>query len=371
MKVALVHDYLIQYGGAERVLETLMQMFPDAPVYTLLYDEERTLGRFRGRVKGTAFLDVPFVRRNHRLFIPLMPLAAELLRFDEPYDLIISDSAGFAKGIRCRGGAFHLSYCHTPLRYAWETDAYFRNRLFTACARPFFSYVRRWDYRAAQKPQCLLANSGFIAEKIRRYYGRTASVVHPPVDLTTFRYDARIPTEDYFLAAGRLLHYKRFDLVIDAFRILGLPLKVVGEGPLLKTLKERARGSPHIEFIPFVGDGETLRSLYARARAFIFPHVEDFGLVAAEALACGTPVIAFRGGGVLEIVEEPETGILFDEQNPEALMAAVGRLCAMRFDRARISERARRFGRERFEEEFMRHIPAELRSPPGSGILKT
>lgn len=360
MKVALVHDYLIQYGGAERVLEALMRMFPDAPIYTLLYDKKWTLRCFRGRVKGTAFLDWPFVRRNHRPFIPFMPLAAEFLRLDEPYDLVISDSAGFAKGVRCRGNAYHLSYCHTPLRYAWETDAYFSNRFFTACARPLFSYVRRWDYRAAQKPHQLLANSAYIAEKIKRYYGRDAAVVHPPVDLATFRYDARTRPDDYFITVGRLLPYKRFDLVIDAFRMLGLPLKVVGEGPLEQTLRERARGAPHIEFVPFVGDGDILRSLYARARAFIFPHVEDFGLVAAEALACGTPVIAFRGGGVLEIVEEPETGILFNEQNPEALMAAVGRFCAMRFDRARIGERAQRFGRERFEAEFMRHIPRDL-----------
>ena len=360
MKVALVHDYLIQLGGAERVLEILMQMFPAAPIYTLLYDEEWTLGRFRGRVRKTAFLDWPLVRRNHRPFIPLMPLAAELLDLDEPYDLIISDSAGFAKGVRRRGGSFHLSYCHTPLRYAWETNDYFRNRLFTACAKPLFSYVRRWDYRAAQKPSRLLANSRFIAEKIRRYYGREAAVVHPPVDLHAFYYDHNLAPEEYFLAAGRLLHYKRFDLAIDAFRLLNLPLKIAGDGPLGAALKERARGMPNVEFIPFVGDGEELRRLYARARAFIFPHVEDFGLVAAEAQACGTPVVAFRGGGAREIVEEPETGIFFDTQSPEALAAAVRRFVGMRFERARISERARRFSRERFEEEFLRQIPSDL-----------
>lgn len=357
MNVALIHDYLIEYGGAERVLEELMRLFPEAPIYTLLYDERRTFGRFAGRVAGTSLFDVGFVRRHHRLFIPFMPAAAELMRIPEQYDVVISDSAGFAKGIRHAPHAFHLSYCHTPLRYAWETDQYFSNRLFTSVFRPAFSYMRHWDFQAAQRPRRILANSAFIAGKIRTYYRREAAVVHPPVDETLFFYDPSLEPAEYFLAAGRLLHYKRFDLVIDAFKFLGLPLKVVGSGAMEEGLKARARGYSNIEFMPFVKDVDVLRRLYAGAQAFVFPHVEDFGLVAVEAQACGTPVVALRAGGVEEIVRDKETGLFFNEPTVAALAATVGQFRAMQFDRAFISRMAERFGRGRFRERIL----AELR----------
>lgn len=361
MNVALVHDYLIEYGGAERVLEELMRLFPQAPIYTLLYDERRTFGRFAGRVAGTSFFDARFVRGHHRLFIPFMPTAAELMRIPERYDVVISDSAGFAKGVRYAPHAFHLSYCHTPLRYAWETDQYFSNRFFTTVFRPAFSYMRRWDFRAAQRPKRILANSAFIAEKIKRYYRREAAVVHPPVDNTMFFYDPSLEPSGYFLAAGRLLHYKRFDLVIDAFKLLGLPLKVVGSGAMEEELKARARGYSNIEFVPFVKDADALRRLYAGAQALVFPHVEDFGLVAAEAQSCGTPVIALRAGGAEEIVRDKETGLFFNEPTVAAFVAAVGQLRAIRFDRAYIARLAERFGRGRFCDRILAELHEGLR----------
>lgn len=342
-----------------------MELFPAAPIYTLLYDEERTMGRFAGRVKKTAFLDWPFVRKQHRPFIPLMPLAAASLRLGEDYDLVVSDNAGYAKGVRVPERAFHLSYCHTPLRYAWETEDYFTGALFKTAFSPVFRYLRAWDYRSAQRPHQLLANSRFIAQKIKQYYGREAPVVHPPVDLHQFYYDPAVREGEYFLAAGRLLHYKRFDLIVDAFHLLKLPLKIVGSGPGESALRERIGASEHIELIPFIQNEEELRLLYNGARAFVFPQVEDFGLVAAEAQACGTPVVAFAEGGALEIVEDGINGILFHEQTAAALAAAVHRFCARSFNRPFVGRCAERFGRTQFRDRFLAYLPAELRSRLG------
>jgi glycosyltransferase involved in cell wall biosynthesis len=240
MKVALVHDYLNQIGGGERVLDVLMQMFPDAPVYTLMYDEEKTQGRYAGRVKGTSFLDFQFARDHHRVFIPLMPLATRSINLGSAYDLIISTSAGFSKGIRYdRKTTKHICYVHTPLRYAWEKKTYFGHRfstkLFTAIFAPAFWYVKRFDYKSAQKPDVLIANSQYIADKIKKYYKRDAVAIYPPVDTNRFHPVVSEPGREisshYYLAIGRLLHYKRFDLIIDAFNKLGLPLQIVGAGP--------------------------------------------------------------------------------------------------------------------------------------------
>ena len=349
MRVALVHDYLNQYGGAERVLEVLAKMFPEAPIYTLLYDEAKTYGCFRGRVRKTSFLDHPFVSRRHRLFIPLLPWAASRLRVPDEYDLIISSTAGYAKGVSY-GNAKHVAYCHTPLRYAWEPD-YLTAKLGTnpavrAALAPLLWYLRRWDYRAGQKPNLIVANSRFIAEKIRRVYGREAEVAHPPVDTAVFYPDASVRRGDRYLAAGRMLHYKRFDLAVSAFNKLGLPLTILGNGPELGKL--RATAQPNISFLPFESDTNKLRELYSSAKALIFPQVEDFGLVAAEALACGTPVIAYDAGGAKEIVADGRNGVLFPEQTAEALIAAVHHFETLRFDPAATAASAEKFSKETF-----------------------
>ncbi len=355
MKVALVHDYLNQYGGAEKVLETLMEIFPEAPIYTLFYDQERTYSRFRGRVKSTSFLDWGVVRRNHRLFIPLMPSAADSLRLNEKYDLIISSSAGYGKGVDCSGAGFHIAYIHTPLRYAWETDQYFGwHPAVKIAAAPIFSYLRRWDKKAGQKPDVLVANSRYIADKIKKYYQREAEVVYPPVDLKQFYRKPTAERGDYFLAAGRMLPYKQFDLIIQAFNELDLPLVVVGEGPELDNLKKAAK-SRKIKFAPFVLENE-LQDLYSGARALIFPQVEDFGLVAAEAQACGTPVIAFSKGGAREIVEDGVNGIFFHNQTVEDLIGAIKRFSAISFDENAIQKSAERFSKERFKKRILQII---------------
>jgi len=363
MRVALVHDYLNQFGGGERVLQVLMEMFPDAPIYTLLYDEQATKGLFAGRIKGTSFLNKPFVWRHHRFFIPLMPLAARKMNLHDQYDLVISDTAGFAKGISYGKTVKHLSYIHTPLRYAWETDEYFnhgwRARFFKSLFAPLFAYVKRFDFLSSQRPDQLIANSRFIAAKIKRYYGREAEVIYPPVDLNTFYHEISSLKIDqplnsathYFLALGRLLRYKRFDLVIEAFNQVRLPLVIAGTGPDEKRLRSLVR-SPLIEFQPFVKDDRALRRLYSGAKAVLFPQIEDFGLVAAESLACGTPVIAYKAGGALEIIRDGENGVFFKDQTSESLLAALRRFQAISFNHLVVRKTAQRFSREQFEKEI-------------------
>jgi glycosyltransferase involved in cell wall biosynthesis len=355
MRVALLHDYLNQYGGGERVLENLMEIFPDAPIYTLLYDEDRTYGKFRGRVKKTSFLDWPLARRN----IPFMARAAEAMNIDDQYDLIISDTAGYAKGIKVPAGAVHLSYTHTPLRYAWEQDNYLQPILSKPqllMARPILNYLQLWDHKAGQKPDHLLANSRFIADKIKRYYNRESDVIYPPVDTKMFYREKNIKDRSYYLGVGRLLHYKRFDLMVKAFSKLGLPLKILGTGPELENLKTMANSSANIEFITFLDNENELRNLYNNAKALVFPQVEDFGLVAAEAQACGAPVIAYGAGGALEIVDDSISGVLFEKQSVESLIDAVMRVEKMRFNRAKISLMGSRFSKDKFRKLLLAKI---------------
>jgi glycosyltransferase involved in cell wall biosynthesis len=353
MRVALVHDYLNQFGGAERVLLTLMQMLPDAPIYTLLYDKEKTHGLFEGRRVITSFLDNSITRKHHRLFIPLMPIAISRLNLRGEFDLIISDTAGFAKGISYdQSKTKHISYIHTPLRYAWETNEYFshniKTKVFNAVFRPAFAYVRRFDYQVAQKPDMLFANSQFIAEKVQRYYGRDSDVLYPPVDTSVFYPDGQTGPAQYYLAAGRMLHYKRFDLIIETFKTLGLPLVVAGAGPKEQELKTLAQGARNITFLPFQKTSEEMRRLYSGAKAVIFSHTEDFGLVLAEAQACGAPIIAYNVGGAREIVSDERAGVLFNEQSVVGLVEAVRMFEQKKFDRKLIAQMAQRFSKEQF-----------------------
>lgn len=341
------------------MLEALFEIFPEADLYTLLYDE-RAAGSFRKNIKGTSFLDNPAVRRRHRVFIPLMPLAAKNMKIGNDYDLILSSSAGYGKGFNHQSKkAFHISYCYTPLRYAWEID-YLKNIPFSPwplnqyIAHPIAKALRRWDKRAAENVNVFVAVSGFIAEKIKSYYGRESEIVYPPVDTEVFYPDfqSNYPS-DYYLMVGRLLYYKLFDLGIKAFNALRKPLKIVGSGPEAEKLKSIA--GDNIEFIDRISD-KGLRMLYSNARAFIFPQIEDFGLVAAEAQACGTPVIAYRKGGGVEIVEDKKTGIFFDNQSVDSLTQAVREFEKQHFDRSYIAKSAQRFSKEKFKEGIIKVV---------------
>jgi len=334
-----------------------MAMFPSAPVYTLLYDKNKTLSRFEHRVRGTSVLDSWLVRKRHRWFLPLMPMAIWGMNLGREYDLIISDTAGYGKGITYNSKTTkHIAYCHTPLRYAWETADYVKAKfgnfvgpLAAAAVSPVAWYLRKWDYWAGQRPELLLANSKFIADKIAKHYERAAAVVYPPVDLDQFYAEPGLGTRNYYLAIGRLLHYKRFDLIIAAFRELRRPLLIVGDGPEEKKLKALARDAKNIYFAPFVASEAELRRLYQNARAVVFSHAEDFGLVLAEAQACGTPIVAYAIGGANEIVAGETAGVLYYQQEKTALVKAILTFEAMNFDGQKISQLAERFSRGNFE----------------------
>lgn len=359
----MVYDYLNQYGGGERVLKAIMEMFPQAPVYTLFYDEEGTWKQFpRERIAGTSFLNRRVVARHHRAFIPLFPRAAESIDLGDRYQLIISVGAGYAKGVTYRSG-YHLDYCFTPLRYAWEPDTYLPSkfgrvggRIMRAAGAPVLRYLKEWDRRAGQRPNKIMAVSEYIAERIQNCYKREASVLYPPVDRDVFFSELPSKYRQYYLAVGRFLHYKRFDLIVAAFNYLELPLKVVGRGPEFFKLAAMNTAST-TSFITAPMSDEEMRGLYNNATAFIFPQVEDFGLAAAEAIACGAPVIAYRwGGGAAEIVKDGENGVLMENQSPEAIIEAVKRIAGIRFNAAAVAETAEKFSLNNFKNSLRAEV---------------
>lgn len=360
MKIALVHDYLVQYGGAERVLSAFREVFPDAPIYTLIHDRESVHGRFDDARVYVSFLQgLPGVRRAHRIFPLLMPSAIE--QFDlSGYDVVLSDSSSFAKGVLTGPDTLHISYIHTPMRYAWDdcqkyTEDFGFPRLIRRIVPFLMNPLRIWDRVSADRPDLVIANSGFVARRIRKYYGRDARVIPPPVD--TSRFSVSEKRGDYFLMVGRLIAYKRFDIAVEAFTRLGIPLKIAGRGPEMKRLRKMA--GPNVEFLGRVPD-EELPRYYSECRAFIFPQEEDFGIVAMEALASGRPVIAYRGGDIEERVEEGVSGLLFDEQTPEAVMEAVSRFDDSVFDPERIREKALPFDVASFRRIIRRYVEEAL-----------
>jgi glycosyltransferase involved in cell wall biosynthesis len=360
MKIALVHDYLVQYGGAERVLECFTEIWPYAPIYTLIYDEEKTHGIFKGKRIYTSFLQkFPYSRANHRVFPPLMPPAIEQFDFSK-YDVILSDSSSYAKGAITRPETLHICYCHTPMRYAWDDcQKYIEEFGFPGFVKkivPFFmNYIRIWDRVSAERPDKYIANSKFVAGRIKKYYKKNSEVINPPVDVNKFRIGEK--TGDYFLMVGRLMTYKRFDIVVEAFNQLGWPLKIIGRGPDLKRLSKMAK--PNIVFTGRLSDTE-LAKTYSEAKAFIFPQEEDFGIVAVEAMAAGRPIIAFRGGDIVEHVEEGKEGIFFEKQTSDCLIKALNKFDPGKFDTQRIREKALPFDREIFKSRIKDYVEESL-----------
>ncbi len=346
MRVALVHDYLNQYGGAERVLEALHTLFPAAPVFTSVYDPDVMPRAYRTWDIRTSWMQrLPAWRRLFRAYVPFYPSAFE--SFDlSAYDLVISSSSAFAKGVIPRPGAIHVCYCHTPMRFAWRTSEYVAREAFGAARRaalmPLMTLLRMWDVVSTQRVDAFIANSRAVAQRIARYYGRDATVIAPPVDLPAFRAQ---PPGAYFLAGGRLIPYKRLDLAVKACTRLGLPLKVFGDGRDRPRLQ--AMAGPTVEFLGYVAEGRR-RELFAGCRAYLFPGEEDFGITPLEAMAAGRPVIAYAAGGALDTVIEGGTGRFFTEQTVEALAAAIAASCTDRYDAGAIRRHAERFGSEVF-----------------------
>lgn len=359
MKVALVHDYLVQYGGAERVLEAFCKIFPDAPIYTMVYDENLTNGAFKGRKIHTSFLQkIPFISSHHRVFPLFMPIAIE--SFDlSGYDVVLSDSNSYAKGVITGTETLHITYCHTPMRYAWDDcHRHMREFNYSKLTKKFapvgMSYLRLWDKISAERPDAYVANSNFVAHRIKKYYRKDATVIYPPVNFDGFYIADK--TEDYYLLAGRALPYKRFDIVIRAFNETGLPLKIVGKGPEIERLRKMAKNN--IKFLGYLSDKEMSKA-YSGCRALIFPSEEDFGIIPLEAMASGRPVIAYRGGGALESVVEGETGIFFDRQDAETIATTVKNFRYEEFDPQKIRAHAEKFRREIFEEKIKKFVEDE------------
>src|SRR3989344_4268256 len=361
MKIALVHDYLVQYGGAERVLEIFQELYPYAPIYTLVHDPSAMHGKFAASRIYTSFLQkMPFSRKHHRLFPPLMPLAIEQFDFSK-YDVVLSDSSSFAKGIITRPETLHICYMHTPMRYAWDDcQKYTEDFGFPGLIKklvPFFmSPIRLWDRASADRVDRIIANSQFVAKRIQKYYRKDSLVIHPPVNVSQFyRSETR---GDYFLMVGRLIAYKRHDIAIEAFNRLNLPLKIIGRGPEYDRLKKLA--GPTIEILCRVPE-EELPKYYAECRGFVFPQEEDFGIVAIEAMASGRPIIAYRGGDIVEHMEEGVMGEYFDEQTPEALMKAVERFDESKYDPGYIRSKAGIFDKELFKATIKGYVEEAVR----------
>jgi len=360
VRVAIVHDWLNQYGGAERVLEVLKSMFPDAPIFTSIYWPAAMPDLYGRWDIRTSFLDRwPLVKRHHLWFLPFYPLVFE--QFDlVGFDLVISNKSAFCHGVITPPATTHLCYCLTPTRFLWNTREYLEAEGGTALVRPvlpfLLNYLRLWDRAAADRVDHFAGISRAVRERIEKYYRRDARVIHPPVDTHQFVEDAQ--PENYFLVISRLIPYKRIDVAIQAFNQLGLPLVIIGDGRDRARLEKMAR--PNIHFKGWLADGE-VREILARCQALIFPGLEDFGLAPIEAQAAGRPVIAFAGGGALDTVSEGVTGHLFSPQTPEALAEVVARFNSNHFDPYTIRQNAARFDVDRFKQKFSDFIGDVLR----------
>jgi len=352
LRVALLHDWLNQIGGAENVLEALVRMFPAAPVFTSMYAPHLMPAAYRTWDIRTTFMQrLPAVFTHHQAYLPLYPLAFSRLDL-RGYDLILSNKSGFCHGAPVPPDATHICYCLTPTRFLWQYEAYRArealNPALDVALKPVIALLRQWDYAAAQRVHHFIAISTEVQARIRRFYNRESAIIFPPADIGRFRPNAA-PAGDYFLAGGRLIPYKRTDLAVRACSELGLRLLVYGDGRDRPALERMA--GPTVAFLGRVSWDELAR-LYAGARAFIFPGLEDFGITPVEAQAAGRPVIAFRGGGALDTVLPGRTGEFFAEPTVESLVAVLERFQPTAYSPAACQQNAERFGVERFEKEL-------------------
>jgi glycosyltransferase involved in cell wall biosynthesis len=413
MRVALVHDYLIRFGGAERVVLALRKIFPQAPIYTLLYDQEKMEKYFQDAEIRASFLQkIPFLKNHHRLLAPLMPSAIESLDLRE-FDLVISSSSAFAKGLVLRPKTIHICYCHSPTRFLWDCTYEYRSRL-SGLRKILFHYLRMWDRAAANRVDYFIANSKTTAQRIKKYYGRQAKIIYPPVSMkvrrvpfgnvnfpqqgwltretsslsaqpqffekklglgetmpahstsvpegtlpnlqeSTINKSTVLSSKEYFLIVSQLTPYKRIDLAIKAFNKLELPLIIIGEGRDKKRLQKIA--GQNIKFLGWQPD-EIVREYYQNCLAFIFPGEDDFGIAPVEAMSFGKPVLAYRKGGATETILEGITGEFFDDPAPEALADGIRRLInnLKNYSPLVISKRAEKFSEERFEKEIKEFV---------------
>ena len=356
MKIALVHDYLSQDGGAERVLKAFHEIWPEAPIFVLFYDKKKLPDFFDSDVRESFISKLPWGRKKYQWYLPWMPLATERHNLHN-FDVVLSSTSAFAKGVLTRPDTLHISYCHTPTRYLWtDTHEYIEdlkyNRLIKSFLPRLIHRLRMWDKMSVDRVDNFVANSGTVRTRIQKYYRRDSDIIYPPVD--THRFSINKEIGDYFLAGGRLVPYKRFDLLVQVFsRLKKMKLKIFGEGPELENLKKMSKGN--IEFLGRVSDDEKAK-LLSQARAFIHPQVEDLGITPIESMASGRPVIAYPVGGVTETVIPGDTGIFFAEQNWNSLLDAVLHFNHENWDSAKIREHAMRYDVVVFKDKMRKYI---------------
>jgi glycosyltransferase involved in cell wall biosynthesis len=351
-KTALVHHWLVTTRGGERVFEALADLFPSADLFTLVCDKTKIPASLGSRKIHSSFLQhFPRATEWYRYYLPLFPWATQRLNLAD-YDLIISSDAATVKGVRS-DGATHICYCHTPMRYVWSGYETYRRMAGPVSRHALMAFresLSRWDYDAAQRVTLFVANSRNVQERIRECYGRESCVIYPPVDTERFASGLEVKRKgEFFLVVSPLVSYKRVDLLVDAFNKCRRNLIVIGDGPERRRLESRA--GPTVRFLGSQSDAEVVEAMQ-ECRAFVFAGEEDFGIVMAEAQACGKPVIAFGRGGAAEIVEPEATGILFEEQSVESLIDALERFDGRAFDPGAIRQSALKFSRERFRREF-------------------
>lgn len=353
-RVALVHDWLTGMRGGEKVLDAIAELYPDATLYSLLHVRGTASPRLEAMPEHTSFVQrLPFARKHYRMYLPLFPAAVERFRFDD-YDLVISTSHCAVKSVIVPDRAPHVCYCHSPMRYAWDQfDAYFGpdrvGRLRSRLLRPVMARLARWDAATADRVDRYVANSHYVAGRIRRYYNRGSTVVYPPVDTTFYRPDRSRRPDSFFLVVSALVPYKRLDVAIAACAAAKQPLVIVGQGPEEGRL--RALAGSGVTFAGPLGD-EGVRDLYQRCQAVLMPGVEDFGMVPVEAQACGRPAVALAEGGAVESVIDGVTGVLVRDPSPAAFADAIGAFPSRSFESGTIRAHAERFGRARFQQEF-------------------
>jgi glycosyltransferase involved in cell wall biosynthesis len=361
LKIALAHDFLLYPGGAEKVLKVLSGMFPEAPIFTLLYDKKKMRGMFEGKDIHTSYLQKfpKFLRTRHQWLLPFFPSAPETFDLRE-YDLVISTSGAWMKGLVTKLNTIHISYLHSPMRFVWDYKDGYQKEASGFWARLFLSYLRLWDFEASQRPDYIIANSRYTQERIKKYYRRDSTVIYPGIYTnyelnTNIRINNEIQESKPFLIVSRLSPYKRVDLAVEAFNKLGLPLVVIGEGKQKKYLQKIA--NKNIKILGWQS-AKKLAEHYSEARAFIFPSDDDFGITAVEAMSHGLPLIAYQKGGVLEIAKEKEMVEFFASQTVEVLADGVRKFIEREkeFDREKIMQRAAEFSEERFKKELREFI---------------
>ena len=380
MKIALVHDFLLYPGGAERVLKVLSEMYPEAPIYTLLYDREKMSVEWGSKDVRPSYLQKfpKFLRKHYQWLLPFFPVIPETFDFRE-YDLVISSSGAWSKGIVTKLDTKHVAYIHSPMRFVWDyNEKYLKeiNKKPSIFTRLFFNYLRIWDRMAVDRPDFLIANSKYTQNRIKKYYRRDSEVIYPPVDpIGVLNVQGVIDVQDdqleqaqrlnkrgdkaierdYFLIVSRLSPYKKVDIAVEAFNKLGLPLVVIGQGKQEKYLRKIAQSN-----VKILGwqDEKNVQEYYRNARAFVFPCEDDFGIAPVEAMLHGLPVIAYRKGGALETVIEGQTGEFFDAQTPEILADGVRRFMENKnkYDKEFIKKHAGAFSEERFKKEIEEYI---------------